>query len=686
MADSPEFVERVNGFAREVGTSIIGMIQRDPAIHEAELSCLTAAHVATGEMLSSLETLADNVLASFDVEAPACRPLEPEEFERFRWKLSGRVRTVSQGGAVLESDGEVRDVPSVVQAGAAEKRQGVTGTLLGGQAARQFLSDYLLLGTGARVRHGIEVEQFALDNDAIVFKLVPRGMPGLVVVLAPDVEGEACYARASGYAVSHKGELTPAARSLLDHVVKRLRLAPVSWHRLSRMVLSDPEMTSTSESLSGATTGPTSHGLRMWREWGAACAPGRFFFDEERSRMVAGHIRLGGARTFNIHHSTDVCQFSEQRMTRYSSHLVRFPWSLERREHTTDERSDWVSTRLQEHHLIAGSDDRLSGALDSVLTLDEKFDAVSVYVSCTPAVAGEDWHKTIRDFQSHFDGPVLVAGIGETDVVDEIIRAVRQVRPAPHSTVGKSGSGVHLVGFPPGRGVRELQGLLEEAGVNVASVQVPVVDYGGLAGWGDASGALLWPQQEYQRLYDDLFSPLGLPCHTVESPYGLAGTTKLVQTAAGLCGVDADAATARVRPALERARRQLEPLREQAGRYRLGLALAGEQGDLLDHPERTCGVPLIPFLDELGFRIEVLLDCDAGSRTRWWLTSGLSAVYSDLSLDERLLSAGVGRFSLADLEPGFEGAVRTAGRLLRLCRAGFWRDFACATGRSGGKQ
>ena len=675
VSDDPRFVGRVEAYAKAVGTSIVGVIPRDPAIHEAELRNLTAADVEdSGATIDAFAQLAQNVLAAFDVEPARCLPMSPEQFASFRVSLSGGQPDKTAVDQPIVTAQEPDRGAFFTSTGQAAAPSAGTGTLLGGQQAGRALATLLALHSGKRKQHKLEVARFALDDGRFYFLLVSPTLGTLPVVLHRAGEASDCYATAGNWDVSHKGKLEASARALLDWVVRRLERQNPTWRDMCGLVLNDPQMQVVSESVADARVG-RSHGMRLWREWGDACAPGRLFFDEERSRMVMGHLRLGGARTFNIHHSTDVCQFSEQRVTRYSTHMVRFPWLKERKEHSVEERSDWVSTRLGEHHLIAGSDDRLGEVLDSIAQIDQTFDVVSVFVSCTPAVAGEDWRRTIDKFAEGFEGPVLVAGIGETDVVEEIINIVADRIPESNGKPGPE-PGVHLVGFPPGRGMRELKELLEMAGVPVHQVQAPVVNFGGLKALNRAAGQLFWPIKEYQRLYDGVFKRIG-PCFEIACPpFGQAGTLEFVRQAARMAGCDVSAALEAVRPQVEQTQQLLNGLVAEASSHRLGIAITAEQADLPDRPELLCGVPLVAFLESLGFSVEVLLDCDKGRRLDWWLASGLSAVCSDLSRDRRLLEHGVGQFSLADLEPGLEGAVRTVRRLLGIAKAGFWKGYA----------
>jgi hypothetical protein len=222
----------------------------------------------------------------------------------------------------------------------------------------------------------------------------------------------------------------------------------------------------------------------------------------------------------------------------------------------------------------------------------------------------------------------------------------------------------------------ELENLLAVAGITVQQRQVPGVSLGRVPEMLSASAQILWPVGEYRRLYDDGFLKLPLPAETAVPPYGLEGTRQFVRQAARLAGVDPGEALEKVEPLLREAEAATAELAARAAGIRLGLPLQSNQAELLASPERTCGVPVVAFLEALGFTTETLMRSDEPGRLDWWLQSGLSAVYSDLWHDRRLLKAGLPSFSLADLEPGAWGAVRTLERLLAACRSPFYKRFA----------
>jgi hypothetical protein len=155
----------------------------------------------------------------------------------------------------------------------------------------------------------------------------------------------------------------------------------------------------------------------------------------------------------------------------------------------------------------------------------------------------------------------------------------------------------------------------------------------------------------------------------------------MVRQAALLTGIDGEQALARLEEEFTKCSRQLDLLRKRAAHHRIGIALTARQAALLDDPATMCGVPLVAFLEELGFQVEVLHDSQDEGRLNWWLGSGLALVYSDLSTDRRLQAAGLPHFALSDLEAGLPGAVRTANRLLRLANATFFSNYGRFVGR-----
>jgi len=396
---------------------------------------------------------------------------------------------------------------------------------------------------------------------------------------------------------------------------------------------------------------------------------------------------------------------------------VRYPWREDRTGRESRAGAAYYLTDIREHEIIAGSNEALEGALSQVHA-NHPDDAVIVAVACSPVVSGEDWAGTVKRFRQVHKAPVMATAIAGDDLILEIARVGREVldsakaqdcevrhdegraagkadsraadrrnaaaggRPSDAAAQGR----VHLVGFPRTRGTEELCGLLRACGVQVVQRQVPDVSLRRLSGYsGEASAQLLWPQAEYEPLYEALFLRASVPAVRVPAPFGLSGTRAFLDAAVRAAGLHVPHAVARIEAQLETAGRDLAVLAQRAAAVRLGVAVTPHFTSVPDSPELACGVPLIAFLRELGFQVEILHDAQDPARLDWWLRSRLSAVFTELSFDSRLSAAGVAPFGLPDLEPGVAGAIRTARRLLRLADMRFFRHLAPYRCEEGGQ-
>jgi len=130
----------------------------------------------------------------------------------------------------------------------------------------------------------------------------------------------------------------------------------------------------------------------------------------------------------------------------------------------------------------------------------------------------------------------------------------------------------------------------------------------------------------------------------------------------------------------------------------------------LADPLSASGLPLIPFMCELGLRSRVVVfgtpaDALGARRTLESLSGSVctgdlvefasfstreelerqmrapdaAAVYSEMFFDRRASRAGLPAFSSRIFEPGFDGAARTASRFRRLASLPFYRRYFGAT-------
>ena len=192
------------------------------------------------------------------------------------------------------------------------------------------------------------------------------------------------------------------------------------------------------------------------------------------------------------------------------------------------------------------------------------------------------------------------------------------------------------------------------------------------------------------------FTKAGMKWILPPAPYGFAGTDAWLATIAGALGrrkITVGPSTAQKEAARELWRR--------ARCYAAGFVLAAEEISLLSGSAALKMVPVLPVLEEAGFKVRLFImrdrssnpDCGASYggkalppgrrlpvrffktpeelRTLWRADRALRLVYSDIRADSRVVSAGKNPFSASLFEPGYAGALETWRRLLELCESDF---------------
>ena len=685
VSDDLSAANRLERFAGAINGVIAGTVPRDAAIQDAELEYLTAADLDPGsETVAAINRLADSILASFDTDRPLPSALSVDELfhivspQRPGREPAGKVvrGAAKEAGEVAPDDAAVDQPPD----GAPTPRLRELpedAPVAAGASGREALASFLELDADGIVGLHVEVSDFLYNRGTLQFSLKSHVMPELGIELKAREGKSKSYALAGDVSVSYVTSLKKTSNRVLDHVVRTLEKRGEVYGAVKALLAGDPEslVVPTTEEASDAVKRTATPGTRHWSVWGKAGTRGKVFYVQERARLVLGDVRVADG-SINIHHGTDACQSSEQPTTAYSVHFVRFPWQAQQIEHEERDRSYWFFTNIDDYELIAGSNAPLERALDFAKTIEGKR-PVCVDVSCIPVIAGEDWEGVVRRFADDYDGRVTVSAVSATDETDQIVRVADRYVPGPGDDLPpRVPNSVHIVGFPPTRITHELVELLEEAGVTVLQRQLPAVSLFGLDGYMEAEAQLLWPQSEYEPMYATLFERFPMKTVRITPPFGLAGTRRFLHEAADAVGVPLSQVDAKLERYFVQAEVELEEFRPRAAEHRLGIPLTSAQSELASNPAETCGVPLVSFLEGLGFKVELLLHSEEEARLNWWLKSGLSAVYSDLSQDRRLMSVGLGHFALADLEPGLEGAVRTVRRLMTICGAPFFKSFA----------
>jgi nitrogenase iron protein NifH len=687
VSDDLSARRRIERFAKAVDGKIAGMMPRDSAIQEVELDYLTAADLPPDSpTVDAVNKLAKAVLASFDETPPLPQPLDVDDLFEL---VSSRKRKGKRSQSPIQraKGRQTRLVPGKLADQMDDSAPAVRTLppdvpVIAGPQGRTLAARALGLDASKAAQMQLQVSEFLHDRDSLQIKIQSPVTPDLGVQLKLATPEEKSYAAVGDIAVSYFTSLSKKSQQVLDYVVRSLKSSGPSYAQLQQVLIEDPEsevLASLEEARDEVkrSAGPST---RHWSIWGKKGTLGKFFYVQERARQVFGEVRILDG-SVNIHHGTDACQTSEQPTTPYSIHFVRNPWIVRDMEHEERDESLWLFTNINDYELIAGSNEALQTALEMAGKAGEGR-PVCVDVSCIPVIAGEDWEGVVRKFADSYPGEVTASAVSATNVSAQIVEAGNIVAGGiDASAFQPPARSVHLVGFPPTKVTLELVELLQELDITVAQRQLPGVSLRGLARYPEARVQLLWPQSEYEPLYADLFRKLPVEAVECIPPFGVDATVGFLKQVCQALEIPEQEVEEKLGVYISDARDKMAPFLSRVQGRRLGVALLTSQADLLSNPANLCGIPLSSLVEKLGYTLEVLNDSENEGRLAWWLKSGLAAVYSDLSRDQRLLNLGIGHFSLADFEPGFAGALRTARRLASISDAPFFRKLAHWTGK-----
>ena len=272
---------------------------------------------------------------------------------------------------------------------------------------------------------------------------------------------------------------------------------------------------------------------------------------------------------------------------------------------------------------------------------------------------------------------------------------------------------INLVGYLPGPGRQELTHLLSQCGVQVNSFFFPDIHLLGLSDFANAACNVLYPVAHRTSAYAAIERASGLESLAPPPPHGWGATRRWLLYIAGL--FDRTQQAEEVADLwFSNARERLERTRTRAEDNPVLFVASEVDLEFLLEPSRAMGVPMLETLEEMGFPIEILYYAGEQSEqgradetrcrklqrrrprpclgrfsqrpelARALLAGKARLVYSDSRCDYRVHRAGKNTFSLRHFEMGFEGALRTATRLLRRAANPYFARFAASD--TGGEQ
>jgi hypothetical protein len=445
--------------------------------------------------------------------------------------------------------------------------------------------------------------------------------------------------------------------------------------------------------------------------WDSAGSYADFLGSETIELMPFESIEASNPFVRISHSDLECTSFSPQERPS-NLNLVEYPWITEAEGPELKAQETAFCTDLTEHSVIMGCNQKVCELMDHVLAQD--LDKPIIFTNtCLPATTAEDVISVLKRYQAKAPLKITSHNRALTDFEDDMLEPllVDRRQAAEKSSTSGDPRSVNLVGFSRDDSLEELKELLARLGVRLNTAILPQVSEEDMDRFPRAALNVFWKiSRSWQSFERHLTADSRIPSISPLGPFGIRGTREWLEAIVSALGLEAEVQPA-VDERLEPLRGEWERLSRAAGECRVGLVVRPRDVDFLEDPMYTCGVPVVPMLEELGFQIEILIQADAESssgllqrvaalleepqRSRLATFDSLAemraaladsqaqAFFSNFVFDWRLTEAGKNRFSLKHFEKGIQGALHTLRQITAICRTPFFKQYARIYRRTG---
>jgi len=392
---------------------------------------------------------------------------------------------------------------------------------------------------------------------------------------------------------------------------------------------------------------------------------------------------------------------------------VEYPWENRRRSFDLPGQASrvdpsvegMVTTDLGESDVILGNPDKVRRVLDYVVAHPMPDKITFFSNTCVPMVTGEDVESVVRRYAARSPTPLVyltVTPISMFNVFRDLLETRRlqaEARIPP-----PTGPIVNLIGYAEDATTEGVRELLRRAGIEVNTHLVPDFAIARIERLPLAPVSVFYPNRVWRNHYTHLTGTTRIRCVTPDAPYGFRGSHRWLREVCETLDLPPERADDAFGTLAAPLLPEWEGLVSEARQYRIALVVRAEETEHLTDPSTTWGVPLISFLEEAGFGLDILLKVRERRKAREsaeaivrriehperHLVKGFhdfetlrqrlreseaQAALSYHYFDWRLSEAGKNRFSLQVFEMGLPGAIRTLRRLLNVCRTPFYRRY-----------
>lgn len=674
-------------FADMIGAGILGILPGSEAIPEARRAGLTAVEFDRDCLFSKeVAAIADKLLDIDPASMPAPTPIDRNAFmrysinpETFDRTLLSRPPDDDDCGCAGDEDAPVRQAMAKRPQKPAMKGESSLLRVSKGLEALSLMGGFM----GKNPELGgmtLKTVEFTPDG-SIIMRVESKLFGEAVLHLKPAGAGEADAGSPNFGVFLIEGKLSRPVARLLRTTAKRL--GAFSLEKL-REIYEEKEREQ-AERNGGMESMPDSSGAGSAEKWASFFAEAQFA--RNSGQMISYNIPIS-----QITHRDVECAYATPPIAANEFNLCNYPWmpdSISPPGNGATAESASYETSLDETDIIMGGKEKLQNAVDAALEEMGERKVLLFSNTCVPVVAGEDVSSIVSETRCRCAAPVMYEGPENSMNMDPYLDFfVSLKKKQGFSPAQARANAVNVIGFPGCRGIDETLAALPEMGIEINARFLPVVDVEIFQKYRVGALSVFYPLESFRRIYEEVFDGEDIPRITPPAPFGMQKTMewfRAVADALATAGVSLSPAE----EAYESARDEWERLVGEARGLKVGIVVDRASMKMLSDPPRNYSMDLPALLAEMGLGVEYLMysggdakaagDCAIFSTPdelkSLLETSECGCFYSDYYFDARLVEAGKSQFSRQFFEPGFQGAIRTARRILDSCRLPFFDRY-----------
>ncbi len=479
---------------------------------------------------------------------------------------------------------------------------------------------------------------------------------------------------------------------------------------LANLLSDDPELGRPGLPLP-ATDHTATRPQSMMNDWGGDNVWADFFAPNELGRGQLDSLGFHDSYVFAQHSEHECSQLSPVGLAPVGW-LNNLPWQNRIRSDREAEPSillrvdvPFITTDLSENDIIMGNQNKLLGLIDECQRIAEnQGKGVFFANTCTPIMVGEDVESNVTregDCSGCNTNYLTVNERSMTNVFHEVmvVRRLAAEQAAAPCLMPR----INLVGLEERQDGFEVMELIDKAGIAINTLFIPSLPDERIAQFPNATLNVILANQVWSHLYDQLMFESRIPHLKGVGPWGVEGTKRFVRSIVDRMKIEDDF-EATFDEYLEPHLEEWERLKESISGHRLGFVLRGAEAYYFNTPGATWGIPLVAMLEEMGFGLDFLIKLEdreqartaaglingvfkhperhsiGGFDTQEMMTAKLKAspcqaVFSNHTMDWRITESGKSIFSYQQFEKGVPGALRTAERLLGLCKTPYYSRY-----------